>query len=169
MDGSSGSSLWWFLRHAWFDVAHVHSHSPLRVAIRRHRAVFLAIPDVASQLLAKWVDLLHVFLDQGHHSPVGTRQKRGFMECTHTDLLHAHFPAALTLRVHFAHSSVCYTHAWLKGVCSAHVVISLSSHFFSSFTRPCCSLTVTSRPLPTTRWSNALTFTSTTSCRTFPT
>ena len=46
----------------------------------------------------------------------------------HTHLLHAHFSAALTLRVHFALFYACYTHAWLKGVCSAHAVISLSSH-----------------------------------------
>ena len=34
--------------------------------------------------------------------------------CTHTHLLHAHFSGVHTLRVHFAHSYACYTHAWLK-------------------------------------------------------
>ena len=71
-------------------------------------------------------------------------------KCTHTHLLHAHFPGVHTLRVHFAHSHACHTHAWLKSVCSAHVVISLSSHLVPSHVSPvlapCCSLTVTSRP-----------------------
>ena len=56
--------------------------------------------------------------------------------CTHTHLLHAHFSGVHTLRVHFAHSCACYTHAWLKGVCSTHVVISLSSHLLLSHVSP---------------------------------
>ena len=57
----------------------------------------------------------------------------------------------------FAHSSACYTHAWLKGGClQCACRFSLDSPSpFSCFTRPfsclsCCSSTVTSRPLPTT-------------------
>ena len=55
---------------------------------------------------------------------------------TDTHLVHANCCAALTLRVHFAHSYACHTHAWLKGVCSAHVVISLSSHLLPSHVSP---------------------------------
>ena len=91
-------------------------------------------------------------------------------ERTHTHLLHAHFSGVHALRVHFAHSCACYTHAWFKGVCSAHVVISLSHSRspFSCVTRPCscCSLKVTARPLPTT---TSLTLTSMMSCRALPT
>ena len=56
--------------------------------------------------------------------------------CTRTHLLHAHFSGLHALRVHFAHSFACYTHACLKGVCSAHVVVSLSSHLFPSHVSP---------------------------------
>ena len=34
--------------------------------------------------------------------------------CTHTNLLHEHFSGVRTLRVHFAHSYACHTHAWLN-------------------------------------------------------
>ena len=79
--------------------------------------------------------------------------------CTHTHQLHAHFSGVHTLWVHFAHSEACYTHAWLKGVCSAHVVISPSP--FSCFTRPCScgSLTVTSRLFTTSTTSLTFQFT----------
>ena len=60
--------------------------------------------------------------------------------------LHAHFSAALTLRVHFAHSYACYTHAWLKSVCSAHVVISLSSHLLLSHVAPVLALVFVAVP-----------------------
>ena len=73
--------------------------------------------------------------------------------CTHTHLLPRTFSGVHTLRVHFAHSYACYTHAWLKGVCSAHVMSPLT-HLLTShvspvltYVLPCCSLTVTSRPL----------------------
>ena len=87
--------------------------------------------------------------------------------CTHT------FCGVRTLRVHFAHSYACYTHAWLKAQeglqCECRHLSVISPSPFSCFTRPCscCSLTATSRPFLTS--TTSLTFPSTTSCRTFPT
>ena len=76
--------------------------------------------------------------------------------CSDTHLLHAHFSGVLLLRVH---SHACYTHAWLKGVCSAHVVISLSSHLLPSHVSPIIapavpwrSLRDHSRPRPHRLW-----------------
>ena len=71
------------------------------------------------------------------------------------------------LPVYFAHLHACYIHA--GSVCKkvfAHVsCLSISTSLFSRFTLPCCSCTVTSRPIPTT---TSLTTPSTSSCRTFP-
>ena len=89
-------------------------------------------------------------------------------ECTHTHLSHAHVSAHSALTAYFAHLHACHIRAWLKGVekVFAHVSsLFMSLSPFSWFTYPCCSLTVTSRPLPTT---TSLTPTSTSSCRTFP-
>ena len=78
-----------------------------------------------------------------------------------------------TWRVHnHIHTShACHIHAWLKaegcqkGVCICVTFLSISSSPFSDFIRlPCCSLTVTSRPLPT---ATPLTTPCTWSCRTF--
>ena len=78
---------------------------------------------------------------------------------THTHLLYGNFCAALTLRVNFAHSHACHTHAWLKDVRSAHVVISLSSHLLPSHVSPILapavpwrSLREHSRPRPHRLW-----------------
>ena len=95
-------------------------------------------------------------------------------DCTHSHLLHAHFSVKHTLCAHFTLLMRVNKHAWLKyvkGVGRMRTSFSISPSLFSCFTRPCsclfcCSLTVTSRPLPTT---TSLTLTSTTSCRTFPT
>ena len=80
---------------------------------------------------------------------------------TYISLLHSVF-AHIFMRVH--------THAWLKvhekGVCRMCVFdLSISPSLFSCLAYPCCSCTVTSRPLLTT---TSLTPTSTWSCRTFP-
>ena len=78
--------------------------------------------------------------------------------CTHTDLLHEHFSGVHTLRVHFAHSYACHTHAWLKGVCSAHVVISLSSDLLLSQFHPSLLLLSLDGHLETTPTATSLTF-----------
>ena len=56
--------------------------------------------------------------------------------------VYTHSPVARTISLvyihcaYFAQSYACHTHAWLKGVCSAHVVISLSSHLLFSHVSP---------------------------------
>ena len=93
-------------------------------------------------------------------------------DCTHSHLLHAHFCCCTHTLCTLHTSHACeHTHAWfkrVKGVGRMRTSFSISPSLFSCFTRPCsclfcCSLTVTSRPLPTT---TSLTLTSTTSCRT---
>ena len=84
--------------------------------------------------------------------------------CTHIFLVYIH----CAYISHILHAGDA--HAWLKAqvVCSAHVLYFDAPSPFSCITRlcSCCSLTVTSRPLPTT---TSLTLTSTTSCQTFQT
>ena len=82
---------------------------------------------------------------------------RTFFWCTFT---------ARTLRTFSCVLHTCMAQGCLQCACRHLSVISPSP--FSCFTHPCscCSLTVTSRPLPTT---TSPTLTSTTSCRTFPT
>ena len=54
--------------------------------------------------------------------------------CVHTLTCCTHiFLVYIQVGMHFAHSYACYTHAWLGSVCSAHVVISLSSHLLLLF------------------------------------
>ena len=86
---------------------------------------------------------------------------------THIFLLHS-------LSTHIRTSS-CVSHTRMaqgssvckKGVCVCVLDLSISLSPFSWFTRlPCCSCTVTSRPIPNT--TSLLTPTSTWSCRTFP-
>ena len=85
------------------------------------------------------------------HSPVA----RTFFWCTYT---------ARTLRTFLCVSHTCMAQGCLQCACRHLSVISPSP--FSCFTSPCycCSLTVTSRPFPTS--TTSLTFLSTRSCRT---
>ena len=90
--------------------------------------------------------------------------------CTHSHLLHAHF--LLCIHCTYSRTFLCVLHTCtaqgcLQCACRHLSVISPSP--FSCFTRACscCSLTVTSRPLPTS--TTLPTLTSTTSCPTFPT
>ena len=68
-------------------------------------------------------------------------------ERAHTHLLHAYFSVAHTLCAYFAHSYACCAQAWLKGVCRAHVVISLSSHLLPTHVSPVLALAVPWRSL----------------------
>ena len=94
------------------------------------------------------------------HSPVA----RTFFWCTYT---------ARALRTFLCVLHTCIAQGMAQGclqcACRHLSVISLSP--FSCFTRPCscCSLTVTSRPLPTTSSTTSLTILSTRSSRTSPT
>ena len=90
------------------------------------------------------------------------------VECTNTHLLHAHFSAQSACTITFAHFS-CVPHTRTAQVSVKRFVAcaclwSLSPSPFSCLTHPCCSRTVTSRPLPTT---TSLTIPSTRSCRTY--
>ena len=87
------------------------------------------------------------------HSPVA----RTFFCCTVFVCAQPH----IFMRVTYTHGSS----AW-KGSLHMCRFLSISPSPFSWFTYPCCSCTVTSKPIPTT---TSLTPTSTWSCRTFPT
>ena len=83
--------------------------------------------------------------------------------------LYIHSPVARTFYCAHPHTFMrVHIHVWLKCLnrfiaCVSH--LSVSPPPFSCLIHPCCSLTVTSRPLPTT---TSLTIPSTRSCRTYP-
>ena len=82
--------------------------------------------------------------------------------CAHTHLLHAQFSGAHFVHAHF---SCVWTHMHGSSCLQFACPLFWLTIFLSCFTRlcSCCSLTVTSRPLPATTL-----LTPTTSCRTFP-
>ena len=96
------------------------------------RCLFKMVMDRWVFLLFSFFFVVRIGLNRGSHP-------RSSNYCVCDGEVYTHSPVARTfsgvhtLRVHFAHSYACYTHAWLKGVCSAHVVISLSSHLLSLF------------------------------------
>ena len=158
---SINSYIWWLVEGKLVD----------HVLVREIKRTWRKSENILSKMVTeRWICVstfvlrTHLVVEVRTHVVATTVCVTGV--CTHSPVARTVFSCTYTARALRAFSCT-FTHG-SRLQCACRHLSFISPSRFSCFTRrcSCCSLTVTSRPIPTT---TSLTLTSTTSCRTFPT